>query len=256
MLPGTNNNSLNFIATGKGNTTLVFLHYFGGSSKSWNGVIEQLKESFHCIAIDLRGFGDSPQPFEQLSVNDNANDVIDLILTLQLKQFVLIGHSMGGKIALDVASQKPLGLTSMILIAPSPPTPEPSNDKDRIDLIFAFGNRRLIENLIKRITAKPLSKKVFEDAVETNLQTSHIAWNGWIEKGSREDISVLMPAIDVPVLIISGEFDPNFSTEFLNEEFCKYPPAACFEEIEGGHLLPVEVPSEVAKFIEKFVYKT
>ncbi|MEJ7674662.1 MAG: alpha/beta fold hydrolase [Chitinophagaceae bacterium] len=60
MLPETNNATLNFVETGKGNTTLVFLHYFGGSSKSWNGVIEQLKESFHCIAIDLRGFGDSP----------------------------------------------------------------------------------------------------------------------------------------------------------------------------------------------------
>ena len=62
-----------------------------------------------------------------------------------------------------------------------------------------------------------------------------------------------MPDIDVPVLIISGAPDPNFSTKFLNEEFFKYFPGASFKEIEGGHLLPVEVPSEVAKFIEKFV---
>ncbi len=253
MLPGTNNNSLNFIATGKGNTTLVFLHYFGGSSKSWNGVIEQLKESFHCIAIDLRGFGDSPQPYEQLSVNDNANDVIDLILTLQLKQFVLIGHSMGGKIALDVASQKPVGLASLILIAPSPPTPEPSNHDDRIDLITAFKDRSAIEKLIKKITAKPLMQSVFEETVQTHLKASLIAWNGWIEKGSREDISSLMQNINVPVLIISGASDPNFSTKFLNEEFLTYFPSASFVEIDGGHLLPVEVPLEVAKFIKKFI---
>ncbi len=253
MLRQTNKAALNFVETGRGKTTLVFLHYFGGSSKSWKSVIAQLERSFHCIAIDLRGFGGSPQPYEQLSVNDNANDVINLILTLQLKEYVLIGHSMGGKIALDVASQKPPGLTSMILIAPSPPTPEPSNYKDRINLIVAFRDPRLIEKLIKKITAKPLSKNVFEDAVETHLQTSHIAWNGWIEKGSREDISVLMPDIDVPVLIISGASDPNFSAKFLIEEFFKYFPGASFKEIEGGHLLPVEVPSEVAKFIEKFV---
>ncbi len=244
---------LNFIETGKGKITLVFLHYFGGSSKSWSYVISKLEKSFHCIAIDLRGFGNSPAPGEQLSVNDNANDVINLIQTLQLKKYVLVGHSMGGKIALDVTSQKPDGLVSLILIAPSPPTPEPSNHDDRIDLLTAFEDRSAIEKLIKKITAKPLMQSLFEDTVQTHLNVSHIAWNGWIEKGSREDISSLMQNIDVPVSIISGSSDPNFSTKFLNTEFVKYFPMASFKEMEGGHLLPVEVPLEVAKVIEKII---
>jgi pimeloyl-ACP methyl ester carboxylesterase len=255
MLLGTNNNSLNFIATGKGHTTLVFLHYFGGSSESWSGVITALKNSFRCIAIDLRGFGNSPVPDEQLSVNDNANDVIDLIHALQLEEYVLIAHSMGGKIALDVASQRLAGLTSLILIAPSPPTPEPSSHEERINLIVGFRDRSAIEKLIMKITALPLPEYLFEETVQTHFKTSHVAWNGWIEKGSREDISSLMQNINVPVSIISGASDPNFSTLFLKTEFVKYFSTACFKEIEGGHLLPVEVPSEVAKFIEEFVTK-
>ena len=118
MLRQTNRAALNFVETGKGKTTLVFLHYFGGSSKSWNSVIAQLEGSFHCVAMYLRGFCGSPQPYKQLSVNDNANDVINLILTLQLKEYVLIGHSMGGKIALDVASQKPRVSAALLLLQP------------------------------------------------------------------------------------------------------------------------------------------
>ncbi len=84
---------------------------------------------------------------------------------------------------------------------------------------------------------------------------SHIAWDGWIEIGSREDISSLMKNIKVPVSIISGISDPNFSSEFLRSEFVKYFPTAVFKEIEGGHLLPVEVPVEVARAIEIFCIK-
>lgn len=252
MLP-QNNNALNFIETGEGETTLVFLHYFGGSSNAWRAVIDELKKSFHCIAINLRGFGNSPAPVKELSVNDNANDVIQLIQSLQLKKFVLIGHSMGGKIALSIASKKPAELTSLILIAPSPPTAEPTDDKTRREFMNTFGDRYAIEKLIKKITAAPLADTLFEETVEDHLKVSHTAWNGWIEKGSQEDISSQMTNIDVPVFVISGASDQNFSTSFLRTEFIKYFPTAHFEEMDGsGHLLPVEVPLAVAVSIQKY----
>ena len=59
MLPETNNDTLSFVETGKGKITLVFLHYFGGSYKTWAKVIKELSNDYRCIAIDLPGFGDS-----------------------------------------------------------------------------------------------------------------------------------------------------------------------------------------------------
>ncbi len=250
------NNSLNFIETGKGEKTLVFLHYFGGSAGAWSLVINELDQSFRCIAIDLPGFGRSSAPAEALSVAGNAQEVIQLIQHLQLQKFVLIGHSMGGKIALAIASQKPAGLVSLILVAPSPPTPEPMNDEARKDLTAAFGNRPAIEKLIKKITAQPLTDIVFEETVQDHLRVDKTAWNGWIKVGSGEDISARMSAIDVPVSIISGAADPNFPTAFLRTEFSNYFSSAHFEEIPGtGHLLPVEVPSATAASIQKFTGK-
>lgn len=129
-----NKSIFNFIESGAGETALVYLHYFGGSSNTWSQVIDKLNDDFHCIAIDLQGFGASQSSGKELSVSGNAQSVADVIETLQLKKYVLIGHSMGGKIALSLASRKAFGLEKLILIAPSPATPEPMNIKERAQL--------------------------------------------------------------------------------------------------------------------------
>jgi pimeloyl-ACP methyl ester carboxylesterase len=131
-----NDTNLNIFEAGvenynKSRPSLVFLHYFGGSSQAWTEVIEKLARDFHCVAPDLRGFGASDEPAENLALEDYADDVECLISTLALENFVLIGHSMGGKIALAFAARNPKNLRSLILLAPSPPTPEPIKDETR-----------------------------------------------------------------------------------------------------------------------------
>ncbi len=151
-----NNSVLNFIKTGKGETSLVFLHYFGGSSNTWSQVIDELQEDFNCIAIDLPGFGAS-QSYNQLSVNNSSKSVAEVIKSLQLKRYVLIGHSMGGKIALSLASHKPFELKQLILFAPSPPTPEPMTGAEQEQLLKAYNNRAALINNINNISSQPLS---------------------------------------------------------------------------------------------------
>ncbi len=241
---------LNFIEEGAGKITLVFLHYFGGSAQSWSFVVKELKKYFRCIAIDLCGFGNSHSPSKQLSVKDSADDVIGLIKHLQLENYVLIGHSMGGKIALSIAAGKPENLQSLILIAPSPPTPEPMSAKARKDLLNTFGKPEAIKKLIKKNTVQPLEENIFKDTVADHLKVTSVAWSGWVQQGSLEDISSEMPEINVPVFVISSSFDPNFPTSFLKKELLQYFSYASFHEIAGaGHLLPVEVPSLIVKSI-------
>lgn len=242
---------MHFKDVGTGEVALVFLHYFGGSSNSWSKVIRELSQEFRCIAIDLPGFGDS-QVVTKLSVSDCADEVTQLIEVLALKKHVVIGHSMGGKIALSLASDKPFGLTSLILVAPSPPTPEPFTDKERTQLLNAYGNVFALEQQLNNVTAKPLQNIDLENSIKDNLRCSHASWNWWVEHGSREDISLRMSTVRIPVLVISGAADPKFPGSFLHDEFIKYLPHAYFEEIrEAGHLLPLEAPEAVAKLIRK-----
>lgn len=245
---------LHFIDVGKGEVALVFLHYFGGSSNSWCKVITKLQYDFRCIAIDLPGFGYSQGESEKLSVSDCAKEVAQLIKVLALKQYVLIGHSMGGKIALSLASIQPFGLASLILVAPSPPTPEPINDEERKQLLNAYGDRFALETLFNNITAQSMSNYDIENAVADNLKTSYASWNWWVQLGSREDISPQISTVRVPVSIISGAMDSKFSDSFLHKEFEKYFQFVHYEEIkEAGHLLPIEAPAAVAKLIRESI---
>ncbi len=230
--------------------TLVFLHYFGGSSQSWQEVIENLVADFHCVAPDMRGFGASDSMPENFAVKDYADDVADLISVLTIENYALVGHSMGGKIALSFAARLPRGLRSLILLAPSPPTPEPMQETEREKLSNAHGNRCVATETICKAAGGRLSAEVFARAINDNLRSSEAAWRAWLEQGSREDISAEIEKINVPILIAAGEADENITAELLTREIVRRVANARLTVVEKAHhLLPLEVPDRVADLI-------
>ena len=231
---------------------LVLLHYFGGSSQEWLPVMDRLADRFYCIAPDLRGFGDSDAPATGYSIADYADDILALTGELELAQYVLVGHSMGGKIALAVAARQPAGLAGMILLAPSPPTPEPIDNSDRERLLRGHGQRVQAAETVRKITALFLPLPLFMQAVDDNIHTSRLAWKAWLQNGSREDISAQMPNIAVPVLIAAGECDRVLSAPMLQREVAARLSKASMTTLAGtGHLSPMEAPISVAEVITK-----
>lgn len=100
------------------NPTLVFLHGFLGCSNDWNETIQLLKSDFNCLAIDLPGHGASVTTTSPL--NDGFNHCHAAIKTvldeLNIEQYILIGYSLGGRIALDYArTQNDTRLQKLVL---------------------------------------------------------------------------------------------------------------------------------------------
>jgi pimeloyl-ACP methyl ester carboxylesterase len=249
-------NGVFYTDQGEGEVLLLFLHFFGGSSNSWNEVIPLLASKFRCVALDLSGFGKSAIPEFDITVNLQTELVLQTIAELQSKNYLLIGHSMGGKIALSAASRQPAGLKGVVLVAPSPPTPEPIPVDKRAKLKNTWGNREEMEELVKGLTVDPLEKNVFAQVVEDHLAVSAKAWNAWLDTGSREDISDRMKKVTVPVSVANGSDDPNFSMTFLKEEIGGYLSQTSYTEVSGaGHLLPLEKPQELANLISSFAKK-
>ncbi len=253
-----NKTILNVFEAGVGNynelrPTLIFLHYFGGSSCAWTEVIEKLKDNYHCVAPDLRGFGSSDAFTENYALKDYADDVADLISRLTIENFVLIGHSMGGKIALAFAAGNPKGLKSLILLAPSPPTPEPIPETEREKLLNNHGNRCVATETICKAAEGKLSGEVFERAINDNLRSSKTAWRAWLETGSREDISAEIGRINVPVLVAAGEKDENITAKLLTREIVQRIENVNLIVVPSvKHLLPLEAPVEIANLIREY----
>lgn len=235
---------------GTGNPALVFLHYFGGSSRAWDGVVDEMHTTRRCVAPDLRGFGDSSVPTSHYAVRDYADDVQQLIGEFGVESYLLVGHSMGGKFAMALAARQPAGLQALVLVDPSPPTPEPMSKSDREHLLASHGDRTAMVELIQKITVRPLPRAVFETAVNDNLRSSLAAWDAWLEHGSREDIADLMPNVSVPTLVIRGAEDPVMHRDMLEREVVgRIKDARMVQIPEVGHLSPMEAPTAVLTFI-------
>lgn len=235
---------------------LVFLHYFGGSALAWEPVIAELREQFRCIALDLRGFGDSDTPANRFSVTHYVEDLVALVKTLELRAFTLVGHSIGGKIALAYAARQPADLQSLVLLAPSPLSPEPIADDERQRAIESHGTREAAQQLLEKIVAHPLPPTLTARAIDDNLRSSGAAWRAWLEVGSREDLSALISRIQVPTLIVSGTADQTITPEVVRREVSARLTNAHMTLLPNvAHLLPLEAPRAVADLIRTKSYR-
>ncbi len=250
--------NLNFTEAGETNQgvrpTLPFLHYFGGSARSWREVTANLEKDFHCVALDQRGFGDSQNPAASYQLKDYADDAAALVRTLELENFALVGHSMGGKIALLYAARAPSGLRSLILIAPSPPSPEPMTESERQKMLTTHGTRRAAAAAVENAVARKLPPEIFERAVADNLKGGEVAWKAWLEVGSREDFSGRIAVVKTPTLVIAGEQDETMTADLLTREIVEKINEARLVVLKNAkHLLPYEAANEIAGAIAEFV---
>lgn len=242
------------VAGGRDRPALVLLHFFGGSARSWNPLLAALKGEHEALALDLPGFGAAQAASGPYSVTAYADFVEAAIDAKRLRNFLLVGHSMGSKIALALAARRPAGLRGLVLLAPSPPTPEPIGEKMREKLIAGWGCYGPASETLARVTGRALGGALRERVIADMMNTSKAAWNAWLEAGSREDISDAMAAIDVSALILSGDCDTALPPDLVEREVSSRLRKAQFALVPGaGHLLPIEAPQAVAALLRGFV---
>ncbi|MCA8833227.1 alpha/beta fold hydrolase [Hymenobacter pini] len=235
--------------------TFIGLHYWAGSGQEFQAVARLLAPEYTLLAPDLVGFGDAPPPeVSSYTVEAYANQVAQFIEEKGLTRYVLVGHSMGGKIALALVARQPAGLAGVVLLSPSPPTPEPMTDEDRMSSLKGYGKPAAAEKTLHTISARPLSAADQQQVIEDNLRSTRLAYDAWLLHGSREDISAQMCNVQVPCAIVAGDQDAVMSPSVHGlETLPLLPEGTPLEIISGaGHLLPYEAPEEVAQLLRNF----
>lgn len=232
---------INVVEAGAGDPSFVFLHYWGGSSRTWGPVMDSLSRTHRCVAIDFRGWGQSDKTALDHGLETLAGDVAGVIGALGLKDFVIVGHSMGGKVAQLLAAQRPAGLKGLVLVAPAPPTALAVPEKQRQGMLQSYQSREGAEMVIGILSALPLSDAHREQIIEDILSGSADAKRAWPENGMIADISDAASRIAVPVRVIVGDADNIESESALRAAFGKVIPSADFVILPGvGHLAPLE----------------
>ncbi len=246
--------SLNVERSGSGEPALVFLPYWGGTSRTWSKVIAELKDRFTTVAYDPRGWGQSDKSPAGYTLNDLADEALSLVETLDIENYVLVGHSVGGKISQLIASRNPGGLRGLVLVAPAPPTPLRFPDEMREAQIHAYDSRENVLQTIELLSARMPAPEIVEQIVEDSRSGSRAATLAYPLASILEDISSEVGKIDVPTLVLAGELDRLDSVEQHRREVVARIPGAHFAIVKGsGHLVPIDEPAQLAHEIAGFV---
>ena len=264
-----------------GGITLVLMHFLGGSTREWDEVVHALGEDVHTVAMDLPGFGESAS-VPGFSVEQMADAVEYRLGLLKLGRYVLVGHSMSGKVSAvlarryaerlgtaasdgsgrhenTVGAKQLEGLEGLVLVAPSPPGPEPMTDDKRETMKESLGekkdgDRARAKVYIGRNDERDIAPPVLERTTDEVLKMNRVAWMAWLEHGSKEDWADRVGVLDLPVLIVAGEKDGSLGPEVQARVSLPHYSQAKLKRVAGcSHLIPVEKPLELAGMLREFL---
>ena len=141
-----------------------------------------------------------------------------------------------------------------MLVAPSPPTPEPMEAAARERLLHCHGDRGAAEETVRWISLHTLAPEAFERCVEDQLASSPANWSWWLERGSREDLSSRIGRLLLPALAIASADEPVLPASVVEAEVMPHLAVARVATLDrAGHLMPLEAPAEIAELIGSFI---
>jgi pimeloyl-ACP methyl ester carboxylesterase len=227
---------------------LVLLHGFPLDHHLWDDVAPLLEDSFDIIVPDLRGFGNSTMIESALSMDDYASDIASLLDHLNIQKAAIVGHSMGGYVALAFARRYPervsgLGLVSSQLLA-DPPERKEGRYKSAAD-VEANGIGSVVEAMAPKFTT---DQKLQAYARESMQRQQPAAYIGALKAmAERADSTPLLSSFHFPVVIVHGDSDSLIPIDRAREVKQALPQAHLVEIQGAGHMPMMEAAEKTAE---------
>lgn len=231
---------------------MLFLHGIGGHRHHWNSQIRELSTSFRTAAWDARGYGDSDDYDGPLRFLDFVSDVIRVLDHLQAPKAHLVGLSMGGRIAREVALRHPDRLLTLTLANTSP----------GFDALSAEEVRRFVDERRSRTPESMkalLGSKADPGAYDALLRSFHAlhkeSYLKTLEASVAQDRAAPVEEIRCRTLVITGSEDKVYPPR-IARDMARRIPKATLVELEGcGHLSNLEQPRRFNAALAEFLTK-
>ncbi len=237
---------LYFAQAGQGQPALLFVHGAGGDYTLWDQQVSELKKDFSVAAIDLNGHGRSPSR-EGDGLQTYVEDVRAALAALS-RPTVLVGHSLGGAIALTTALQQPKNLIGLGLVG----TGAKLKVHPQILELCQTDFERAVELVVSWAFAEQADPALQDKAREQMRRNGHKALYRDFASCSTFDVMSRLGEITVPTLVICGREDkltPVKYSEYLQQNI----PNARLKIIErAGHMVMLETPEAVTNALREF----
>jgi pimeloyl-ACP methyl ester carboxylesterase len=242
--------------------TILFLHGVGLTARTWDLVCLGLRRDFHCLALDQRGHGDSEWSGDgDYGTEALCADVRDLVKELELDQFILVGHSMGGMVALSYAAAEAATLRGLVMVdsAPGERRPPPVAPPNNRVFDFMSGPAELdsVEDFVERAIAfnPARDRRLLRRSLLYNLrQLPDGRWTWKYDRSrilgrdrskmaaSRRALWDALPAISCPTLVTRGARSESLSSSAAAEFAAALPNGRWEIVADAGHTIQGDNP--------------
>ena len=252
------NTQISYSDSGKG-TTVVLLHGFLENKTMWDAFVPELSKRNRIITIDLLGHGKTESLGYIQTMEENADVVHEVLSKLRIRKAILVGHSMGGYVALAFAELYPEKIKGLVLLNSTSKEDSPERKKNRDRAIKAVKKdyetfiRLSIANLFSEENREILIKEIEAvkiQALQTPLQGIVASLEGMKVRKDRE---FLLHTTTYPKLLILGKKDPVLNYE-ENLEQIKGTDVELIT-FEDGHMSSIENQAELLTVLGNFFKK-
>jgi pimeloyl-ACP methyl ester carboxylesterase len=243
---------LHFDKASLGDPTFIFIHGGGGDTSHLAPQFYFFARRGTAINLDLRGYGKSDKPMKYGTIAQYADDVAYLCRQLEITSPIIVGHSMGGMVAVELAAKHPMLPAAIVLISSGVLFPKAAlEDEDKVLRgLKSVTYRTAIQALIDQICLpSDRFKSLVEDtffAIPQEQWVAHFETMFAWDKVARERVS----ACKLPVLYIEDS-GGCYSDLPLFSNLC--PQLVIGKTVGSGHFPTLEVPEQVNSMIEHFV---
>lgn len=251
---------------GKG-PVLILLHGFTGSSKTWEPFLREWASSFTTVTIDFLGHGlsDIPPDYRRYTMEQTVSDLFQIMEQLEIEKAHLLGYSMGGRVAIALASSHPDKIERLILESTSPglETEGERSLRRKQDeaLAMEIEEKGIVhfvekwENLPLFATQKKLPqhvrKKVRQERLAQSPQGLANSLRG-LGTGNQPSYWPKLKYFPFPVLILAGEKDEKYCQ--IGRQMAQQIPQATLKIVpDAGHTIHLEKPRFFAKVIVDYL---
>ncbi len=244
--------------------TILLLHGFTGSVATWTLFMADLARQGRAIAVDLLGHGDSAAPDDSFrySMERCVTDLLAILDSLEIPTVTVLGYSMGGRVALHLAARAPERVQALILESASPGIDAASEREARIaadEELATLIEQEGLAAFVDRWEQTPLFQSQMSLPAETRAalrcQRLHNSPHGLacslrgMGTGRQESLWAHLPALSMPVLLITGALDDKFC-RLAHQMATSLPQASIAIIPDAGHAVHLEQPAAFATAIE------
>jgi pimeloyl-ACP methyl ester carboxylesterase len=231
---------------GKGQT-LLFLHGASGMPAILP-CLQKLAQRFDVVVPEHPGYGQSDEPEWLENIHDMAYFYLDFLEKLDLKDVLLVGNSMGGWIALEIAVRSTARIRSMVVVSPAGVKAPGVLPADTFLMSPEEQVRALVfdQKLADARLAEPMTPEALDTALKNRHTTARLAWE---PRFHDPHLPKWLHRIKVPVTIVWGAEDRILPVK-MSEELKKHIPHAKLEIMrDTGHLPHAERPDQFVEIV-------